>query len=191
MPGAVFIEGEKVQLRTVETDDIDFLHKLVNDPDVRRGIAVVDPVTKEKEREWVESRGDGDDINFIVCYDGNSVGTIGLKPPDAISGAVEVGYIVAPTHWGEGYATDAVRAICAYAFGERRMNKMYAKAYETNPASSRVLEKAGFTREGVLREEGFVDGEHVDVFRYGLLAEAWRDDAVDTDSTDDEKKWVS
>ncbi|WP_411964146.1 GNAT family N-acetyltransferase [Haloferax sp. YSMS24] len=192
MPGAVFIEGEKVQLRTVETDDIDFLHRLVNDPEVRRGIAAVDPVTKGNEREWVESRGESDDINFVICYDGNSVGTIGLKPPDLIAGTVEVGYIVSPTNWGEGYATDAVRAICDYAFGERRMNKVYAKAFETNPASSRVLEKAGFTREGVLREEGFVDGEHVDVFRYGLLVDEWRDGTDDADGAEREKKkWFS
>ena len=191
MPGAVFIEGDKIELRTIETEDIDFLHELVNDPAVRQGIAAVDPVTRVKEREWVESRGDGDDINFVICYDANPVGTIGLEPPDDITGAVEVGYVVAPTNWGEGYATDAVRTICDYAFGERRIKKVYAKAFETNPASSRVLEKAGFTREGVLREEGFVDGEHVDVYRYGLLVEEWREETDAADTADGEKKWFS
>ncbi|WP_416840735.1 GNAT family N-acetyltransferase [Haloferax sp. DFSO52] len=188
MPGAVFIQGENIELHTIETEDIDFLHELVNAPEVRQGIAAVDPVTRTTEQQWVESRGDGDDINFLICYDGNPVGTIGLKPPDTITGAVEVGYIVAPTHWGEGYATDAVRAICGYAFDERRMNKVYAKAYETNQPSVRVLEKVGFTREGVLREEGFVDGEHVDVLRYGLLADEWRAASDEIERSEAEKK---
>ncbi|KAB1187835.1 MULTISPECIES: GNAT family N-acetyltransferase [Haloferax] len=174
MPGALFLEGDAVELRTVDESDIDFFHEMVNDPRVRRGIAAVDPVTRTNEREWVESRGTDDNINFVICDDGDPVGTIGLKPPNVVNGAVEVGYIVAPDHWGNGYATDALRTICGYAFGERRLNKVYANAYETNPGSVRVLEKAGFQQEGVHREQGFVDGEHVDVLRYGLLSEEWR-----------------
>jgi len=81
--------------------------------------------------------------------------------------------MIAPEEWGNGYATDALTAVCGYAFEERRLNKVYATTYATNPASSRVLEKAGFTREGVLRKEGFVDGDYVDMYRYGLLAEEW------------------
>ncbi|KTG28038.1 GNAT family N-acetyltransferase [Haloferax profundi] len=190
MPGAVFLEGDVVELRTVEADDIEFLHEMVNDPRVRNGIAAVDPITRTKEREWVESRGDGDDINFVVCDDGTPVGSIGFKAPNVINGAVEVGYSVAPDHWGKGYATDALRTICGYAFRERRLNKVYANAYETNPASCRVLEKAGFQQEGVLREQGFVDGEHVDTLRYGLLSEEWKrgvteDDGKERDRTAD------
>ncbi|KAB1198499.1 MULTISPECIES: GNAT family N-acetyltransferase [Haloferax] len=187
MSGAVFLEGDVVELRTVDEDHISFFHEMVNDPRVRRGIAAVDPVTRTNEREWVESRGDDDNINFVICADGDPVGSIGLKPPNVLTGAVEVGYIVAPDHWGNGYATDALRAICGYAFGERRLNKVYAKAFETNPASSRVLEKAGFTREGVHRAEGFVDGEHVDVFRYGLLFEEWQRSEEKTES--DSPRW--
>ena len=190
MPGAVFLEGDRVELRTVDESDVDFLHQLVNDPRVRRGIAAVDPVTHAQEREWVDSRGDGDDINFVICDDSDPVGTIGLKPPNITTGASEVGYIVAPDDWGNGYATDALRAICGYAFEERRLHKVYANAYETNPASCRVLENVGFEKEGVHRDQGFVAGEHVDVFRYGLLAHEWEPTADDAGRETDRESWI-
>jgi RimJ/RimL family protein N-acetyltransferase len=75
-----------------------------------------------------------------------------------------------PSAWGNGYATDALREICRYGFDERRLNKVVARAYETNPASNRVLEKVGFEQEGTFRQEAFVRGEFVDIHRYGLLA---------------------
>lgn len=83
--------------------------------------------------------------------------------------------MLAPESWGNGYATDALEAVCGYAFEERRLHKVYATAFETNPASRRVLEKAGFTEEGVLRQEGFAAGRHVDLHRYGLLAAEWQE----------------
>ncbi|AFK20175.1 N-acetyltransferase [Haloferax mediterranei ATCC 33500] len=190
MPGAIFLEGDRVELRTIESEDTEFLHETINDRRVRQGLAAVDPVTRSNERDWVESRGEGDDINFLICDGGEPVGTIGLKPPNVINGATEVGYMVAPDHWGNDYATDALRALCGYAFEERRLNKVYANAYETNPASSRVLEKVGFQREGVHREQGFVDGEHVDVFRYGLLAHEWQHTADEPGRKAERDSWI-
>ncbi len=86
-------------------------------------------------------------------------------------GTAEIGYMIAPDEWGNGYATDALRTLTAHAFRERRIHKLSAQVYETNDASQRVLEKAGYSQEGIFREEAFVDGEYVDVHRYGLLAE--------------------
>ena len=62
-----------------------------------------------------------------------------------------------------------------YAFDQRRLNKVIANAFDFNAGSRRVLEKVGFTEEGLHREEAFVDGAFVDIYRYGLLAREWRD----------------
>jgi RimJ/RimL family protein N-acetyltransferase len=61
--------------------------------------------------------------------------------------------------------------MCRYAFEERRLDKVVAEAYATNPGSRRVLEKVGFREEGVHRQEAFVGGERVDLVHFGLLAE--------------------
>ncbi len=175
MPGPVFRRGETVELRTVETDDVEFLQETVTDPRVRTSLAAVDPMNEHQEREWVESLGEDEGVQLLVCVDGDPVGTIGLEPPNQVWGTAEAGYMITPDEWGNGYATDALRALCDHAFGERRLNKVYATAYASNTASRRVMEKAGFREEGILREEGFRDGEHVDVARYGLLADEWRE----------------
>lgn len=173
MPGTVFREGEVVELRTVEEEDVEFLQRTVNDPRVRSGTLAVVPKNRADEREWVESLGDGGGVHLMTCVDGDPVGTVGLDPLNEVWGTAEVGYMVAPEQWGNGYATDALATVCGYAFEERRLHKVHASVYETNDASRRVLEKCGFTREGVLREEAFVEGERVDVHRYGLLADEW------------------
>ena len=173
MPGPVFRDGEVVELCPVETEDVPFVQRVVTDPRVRKGIAASEPMNRVQEREWVESLGDDDGASLLVCVEGDPVGTIGLKPPNEVWGTAEVGYMIDPAQWGNGYATDALRETCGYAFEERRLDKVYATAYATNPASCRVLETVGFEREGVLRDEGFVEGERVDVHRYGLLADEW------------------
>jgi len=174
MPGSVFRRGETVELRTVETDDAEFLRDLVNDPQVRAGIANRLPKNLDDEHEWVDSLGDDGGANFLVCVDGEAVGTVGLRRRhDPSFGTWSLGYMLAPEFWGNGYATDAVRETTAYAFEERRVGKLFATVYETNPASARVLEKAGFTEEALLPGEAFVDGARVDMRRFGLLREEW------------------
>lgn len=174
MPGPVFREGETVELRTVEEDDLEFLHETINDPRVRTTLAAFEPVTRSREREWIESIGEDGDVRLLIAVDGEAVGTVGLDVEDDVPwGTAEVGYLIEPEAWGNGYATDAVREICGHAFEERRLHKVHAAVYETNPASRRVLEKAGFSEEGVLREEAYVSGEYVDCHRYGLLADEY------------------
>ncbi|WP_255151576.1 GNAT family N-acetyltransferase [Halorarius halobius] len=170
MPGPVFIEGETVDLHPIEVDDAPFLERLVNDPAVRAGLGSHASHNEQEEREWVESLG-GEEVHLLACVDGDPVGTFGLNDVNEVWGTTELGYMILPDHWGNGYATDAAALICGHAFDERRLAKVYAHVYETNPASARVLEKVGFEQEGLLRQHAFVDGERVDVERYGLLAD--------------------
>lgn len=167
MPGSAFLRNDRVTLRPVETDDAAFLAQLVNDPDVRAGIGAATPTPRHDEREWIE---EGDGTHLLVVAD-DPVGIVGFEEREPPWGVVEVGYFLDPEAWGNGYATAAVDLLVGYAFRERRAAKAVASVYETNPASARVLEKVGFDHEATLPEEAFVDGDRVDVERYGLLAE--------------------
>lgn len=173
MSDAVFLRGERVTLHPPDEDDLAFAQRLVNDPDVRAGISSVEPKTLDDERQWYESQGDGE-YGFVLRADGERVGIAGLHEGHRAWGTAELGYFVDPDHWGNGYATDAARQLVAYAFDERRYAKLMAKAYSHNEASRRVLMKAGFEQEAVLPAEAFVDGERVDIVRFGLLADDWR-----------------
>ncbi|WP_340099537.1 GNAT family N-acetyltransferase [Salinibaculum salinum] len=175
MPGPRFLDGESVELHTIEREDAEFMQQLINDPRIRQTLQSVDPVTHQQETEWVDSLAEADGWHFLICDDETPLGTIGLSDYNDAWGVAEAGFMIAPEHWNNGYATDALESLCEYAFEERRLNKVVAKAYATNPASLRVLRKVGFTEEGQLRAEAFVEGEYVDIYRCGLLADEWRE----------------
>jgi len=192
MPGAVFLRGDDVTLRTIEEEDLEFLRDNVNDPDVREGLTTAFPLNAEQEREYFEERVSNDDeINLAICRDGEAqrtsdqssgqrprdteiVGTIGLHDLEQRAGHCEVGLWLAPEFHGRGYGTEASRLVTDFAFRELRMHRVMARVLATNPASARVWEKLGFTEEGVHRDEAFTDGEYVDIRYFAVLEDEWR-----------------
>lgn len=176
MPGPAFIEGDDIALRTVEEEDIEFLQAAVNDPRVWRPIGGSTPYNLEQERDFFENVvSDDETVHLLVTSGETPVGTIGLNAIDQEAGVAEIGYWIAPDHWGNGFGTEATELIVRYAFDHRRLHKLTAQVFEFNEASRRLLETVGFTEEGVQREQVFIDGEYQDTHWYGLLAREWRD----------------
>jgi RimJ/RimL family protein N-acetyltransferase len=92
--------------------------------------------------------------------------------PDYRSGSI--GYCYTDAAWGDGYATEAARAVLGWAFDTLDLNRVQAQTDTRNAASARVLEKLGFVREGTLREDCIVNGDISDSWVYGLLRREWR-----------------
>ncbi|MBP1999922.1 RimJ/RimL family protein N-acetyltransferase [Paenibacillus shirakamiensis] len=82
----------------------------------------------------------------------------------------ELGYWMGEEHWGNGYATEAARAVLDFAFQEKNYNKVYARYFATNIGSGRVMEKIGMVREGVLLEHIYKEDRFEDLVHYGILA---------------------
>ena len=80
------------------------------------------------------------------------------------------GYWLGQAHWGKGIATAAARALKEHALAGEHLKRLEAAVFEWNPASMRVLEKAGFVREGVLRKSVFKDGQLIDQVMYAAIA---------------------
>jgi RimJ/RimL family protein N-acetyltransferase len=174
MAGATFLRGERVELRTVEREHVEFLRDLVNDPDVWQYLDNRPPINGVAEEEYVEEEAANEDsVSLLISVDGEPAGTIGFRPATPVDGSVELGLLVAPAHWGEGYSTDAARTLTTYAFEERRVHRVVAKAVTDNVGSCRIWEKLGFREEGVFREAAFHGGEYLDVAQYAVLAEEW------------------
>lgn len=95
------------------------------------------------------------------------MGAAGLKL-DAAHKRGELGYWIARAHWGRGIASEAVRALVDHAFDVLALERVFAHHFLWNPASGRVLEKAGLRREGLLRGHVQKDGVAVDNVLYGL-----------------------
>src|SRR5690606_38652938 len=85
----------------------------------------------------------------------------------------EVGFMLAPAHWGKGYAAEAVRAVLRFAFEAMDLHRVEADVDPDNGASLRLLERLGFRREGYLRERWWPYGAPADSVVLGLLRDAF------------------
>jgi RimJ/RimL family protein N-acetyltransferase len=100
------------------------------------------------------------------------MGMITLRPEARFSRA-EIGYWIGLPYWGQGYTSEAARHMVDYGFAERGLNKVYATYFVLNPASRRVMEKAGMTYEGTLRQHVQRDGVFYDLGYCGILRSEW------------------
>lgn len=101
------------------------------------------------------------------------VGAVGLEL-SAQHRRGELGYWIGRPYWGRGFATEAARAVIAFAFETLELHRVQAMHFTRNPASGRVLEKAGMTVEGVHRHYLRRNDRFEDVARFAILADDWR-----------------
>ena len=180
MPGPVFIEGGRVDLRTVETGDVEFLQRGVNHPAVRRYIGAFDtPRNREQQRETFDSIDSDEEATslLVVPREGphadEPVGSAQLYPVNLERRWANLGTWLLPDAWGRGYATESCAYLLDHAFFERGLHRVSAAPLSPNEASIALCERLGFVHEGTSRDLGFVDGEFVDTERYALLAPEW------------------
>ena len=131
------------------------------------------PYTEKDAEEYINAMLSSDKENtyaFAVTLDDQVIGSIGVFRCDNIHRrTAELGYYIGEKYWGNGYMTSAVRQICAYVFENTDIIRIFAEPFAKNVASCRVLEKSGFTCEGVLRKNAFKNGEFLDMKMYALI----------------------
>ena len=116
--------------------------------------------------------GDRGQLCRAIVVDGTAAGGISVTAgSDVYRRDAELGYWLGEPFWGRGIMTEAVRRICREAFERLDIVRIHAAVYARNGASCRVLEKAGFTREGILRRSVYKNGEVLDACLYALLRE--------------------
>ncbi len=112
---------------------------------------------------------------FAIIYEKDLAGSIGIVTKDDIYRKnVEIGYFLAEEYWGLGIMSKAVKAATAYAFSEFDIERAYAEPYADNPGSRRVLEKAGYKCEAVLKNYVIKNGVVKDSCIYSVLKEEFR-----------------
>ena len=174
MNGAVFLEGENITLRTIEEDDLEFITRNFNDPNVREGLSYYYPQNLEQEKKFFEDVICADENKNMAIYndDGQIMGVGGLESTENGETA-SLGIWIAAKFHGNGYGTEASKLMTDYAFDELRFHKVYARAFEFNEGSQRIWEKLDFEKEGTLREHVYKNGDYQDVYMYGITEEAW------------------
>ena len=106
--------------------------------------------------------------------DGRLIGNCGLRLDAPTARTANIGYELAPEHWGQGYATEATRAILAYGFTAFGLHRVWATCVADNIASAHVLVKLGLRREAHLREVAYHKGRWWDEQIYAILEDEWR-----------------
>jgi RimJ/RimL family protein N-acetyltransferase len=139
---------ERLILRAPRRGDVKAIASLLNDRRIAANTArIPHPYGVGDAEHFVASanRQDGE-ATFMIFADDKLIGGCGIDPRED---APEIGYWLGVAYWGQGYATEAVRALVDYAFGELCHEMLVAGARVTNPASRRVLEKCAFQWTGV------------------------------------------
>lgn len=114
--------------------------------------------------------GDVPVTRFAIDVDGDAVGSVSLKPGSDIERrSAEIGYWLGEPYWGRGIVSAAVAAVTEYAFRELDLLRVFAVPFARNPASARVLERAGYQLEGTMRRSAVKDGEILDQFLYAAV----------------------
>ena len=109
---------------------------------------------------------------FCIEVDGQVAGSIGLmEKEDVHRYTAELGYWLAEPFWGRGIATEAVREFVVERLRTTSLHRIFAEVFSSNPASVRVLEKAGFEFEGRLRKNVVKDGQILDSLVYARVRE--------------------
>jgi RimJ/RimL family protein N-acetyltransferase len=142
------LETERLVLRAPRAEDAEALARLINDRRIAVNTARVShPYGVEDAKQFIAAvNRQGGEVAFVVTLDDALIGGCGVARSD--SGA-ELGYWVGVPFWGQGYATEAARAVIDYAFTGLGHEVLEAGARVSNPASRRVLEKCGFQWTGV------------------------------------------
>lgn len=168
------LEGDLVRLRARERGDLPILNPLFNDPDVLAGLASVTfPQPLESIDAWYDrTRAEDDSATYAITILGSDdpIGVCSLMSIDPRTRTAMLGIWVAKPHWNRGYGTDAVRTLSRFAFRFMNLHRITLDVLATNTKAVRAYEKAGFRREGTLREAQFIDGRRVDLVVMGLLA---------------------
>ncbi|TAK78846.1 MAG: N-acetyltransferase [Dehalococcoidia bacterium] len=164
------------RLRPWRLDDSDALARHANNRNVSRNLRDIFPFPyTEADAQAFLARvvPMSPATNLAIEVDGEAAGGIGLRvQSDVYRRTAEIGYWLSEAHWGRGIMTEAVVAMTAHAFEQFDLLRIEADVFARNPASMRVLEKAGFEREAWLRQRVTKGGETMDAAMYALLRPA-------------------
>jgi len=163
----------RCEIRSWERGDIRALVRHANNHKIWRDVRdqFPFPYTLIDAELWIRTaRSMRPETSFAIVVEDQAVGAIGVElKEDVYRRSAEIGYWLGEAHWGKGIVTEALRAMTDWAFDHFDLCRIYAHVFEWNPASLRVLEKAGYQLEGRLRQAVTKDGQTIDAYLYAIL----------------------
>lgn len=158
------------KLRQWTNNDLDSLYRHACNDKITRFMSDGFPNTKEKWASFIKFATTDKNILYLaIDINGQAVGGIGISPQNDIMRLnAELGYWLSEDFWGQGIMTKAIKEIVKLAFGTFEINRIFATPFETNFASHRVLEKAGFKLEARFEKIVIKNGVLLDELVYAF-----------------------
>lgn len=164
------LKGKKVDLVLAERGDLHVLRDWFNDIDFVGEFEPFQQQTLSELEKQYDSKNEHNEY-FVQKKDGTRIGAIvHFKAGDQFG----IGYMLVPEERGKGYGSEAIQIMVDYLFLHKNIVRIQAETHTANMASQRVLEKAGFKREGTLRQSFFSRGCWRDTAMFSILREDWR-----------------
>lgn len=174
------LHGHQIYLRQIElTDCNDTYVKWLNDPDVNQYLETkwseqnIDSVCSfvKSQRENMHS------ILFAIItnVENRHIGNIKIGPIHPHYNHADISYFIGEKeYYHKGIATEAIKLVCKFGFNELNLHRIEAGAYDCAVGSWRALEKNGFIREAVFKEQILFNGSYIDVYRYAIIESEYR-----------------
>ena len=167
---------ERLRLRPHNADDAEWLHELYSRPDVARYL-LDEPWTAEVTHDKLTERlaktdidGETGALALVIEHDGVPIGDVALWLTDHEHRQGEIGWVLDPAHGGQGFASEAVRAVLALGFDHHRLHRITAQMDARNSASAALARRVGLRLEAHHVQDWFSKGEWTDTLIFARLA---------------------
>ncbi len=162
----------QAKLRPWQINDAESLAKFANNKNISDNLrdSFPYPHTIHDARTWLEFAVNNKDLLLAIEVNSEAVGGIGLiYKTDVYRKTAEIGYWLAEPFWGQGIMTEAIKKIVEYSFNNSKIIRIYARIFENNKTSARVLTKAGFKLEAVHKNSVIKNGLIMNELIYAIL----------------------
>jgi RimJ/RimL family protein N-acetyltransferase len=173
-----FLIGETTYLRPIEREDASTLLPWVNDPEVTRHLLLHRPISLKCEQDFIDGLYKSEQevsLGIVVRETDRLIGGCALHRIDARSRTASLGiFLGAKDAWGHGHGAEATRLLVGYGFDTLNLHRVWLHVFEDNARAIRCYEKAGFVREGVLRQDHYRAGRYWNTVVMAILREEWQ-----------------
>lgn len=173
------LETSRLTLRFFNMDDAADVQRLAGAREIAdTTLSIPHPYEDGMAEQWIANHRaeyeEGTSVIFAVVLRDSLqlIGAIGLAI-DRSAEKGDLGYWIGKSFWSQGFCTEAAGAVLDFGFATLGLNRISARHFARNPASGRVMEKIGMTREGTARQDKIKWGNYEDLVLYGILRNEW------------------
>ncbi len=177
--GTKLIKTARIDLRKIELEDAEMMFRnWASDDEVSRYMRWTTHKNLDETREiiknWFEGYKNDNKYHWGICLEnGEMIGSVGVMLIAEYDFKAELGYCISRKWWGQGYTGEAVKAVINYMFSNTDIERIEAYHSVNNPASGKVMVKAGMYKEGFARHKYKNRDGFQDCYLYGIIREEW------------------